>query len=352
MPRIGASHEVIQCIGSPLRLVRGNHGDDELRQHVERVLHDVRGFDVSRSHRFEDRQLLQRVVTEGRDEDSPAHRVERVARAADALQRRRHALGTLELHHLVHRPDVDAQLEGTRRDERAQLARLELSLEQVTTFPRERPVVRQRDLAPGESVHPRRHLLGLSPVVDEDERRSRAPDPLQHQWSDGRPDGAVDVREVFDRRHGRYLHLFHQPAIDDRHGAEARLLVRQRRVASAQEPADLVQRTLRRRETDALRWGGRHHAQTFEREGEVGAALRSGDGVNLVDDHRPERAEHRASADAGEQDVQRFRRGDQDVRRLAQHPRPRRRTGVAGAHRHSDLRELLSGSVEPRLQFA
>ena len=56
------------------------------------------------------------------------------------------------------------------------------------------------------------------------------------------------------------------------------------------------------------------------------------------------RAEHPAPAHARQHDVQRLRRRDQDVRRLAQHPRARRRRRVARAHGDADLGKLLAAA--------
>ena len=59
--------------------------------------------------------------------------------------------------------------------------------------------------------------------------------------------------------------------------------------------------------------------------------------MNLVDDDRPRRRQHFAAGFGTEQDVQRFRRGHDDVRRRPAHafPLPRRR--VAGAHPSADV---------------
>ena len=80
--------------------------------------------------------------------------------------------------------------------------------------------------------------------------------------------------------------------------------------------------------------------QAFEAEGEVDAALVPGQRVDFVHDDGAHGAEHLARLGAGEQQVERFRRGDEDVRRLAQHRRPVALWGIAGAHRHADVRQV------------
>ena len=91
--------------------------------------------------------------------------------------------------------------------------------------------------------------------------------------------------------------------------------------------------------------------ETLERDREVRTALRSGNGVDLVDDDRAQRAEHPASTKSREQDVQRLGRRDEDVRRRAHHPRARRRGRVTGTHADSNLGEVDVGSAEPIAQL-
>ena len=82
------------------------------------------------------------------------------------------------------------------------------------------------------------------------------------------------------------------------------------------------------------------------------AALVAGDGVDLVHDDGSGAGEHGPPALAGEEDVERFRGGHQDVRRLPAHRLARRARGVAGAHHGADagagLPGLGQGAVDAR----
>ena len=101
---------------------------------------------------------------------------------------------------------------------------------------------------------------------------------------------------------------------------------------AAEKSSDLVERTLCRRQSDALQ--GRtvlcpaQRLETFERQRQVRAALAGHEGMNLVDDDRVGGDEPLARA-RREQQKQRFRRGDQNVRGLAQE------TGTFGGRRVS-----------------
>src|SRR6185437_17139691 len=103
------------------------------------------------------------------------------------------------------------------------------------------------------------------------------------------PDRAADVREIFDRRLDGEGESLDQTAIDD--PAWARLDHCRRCVARggwlhANEKArDLVERPLRRRESDALRGARGEAFEALEGEREMRTALCPRDRVNLVDDH-------------------------------------------------------------------
>ena len=78
------------------------------------------------------------------------------------------------------------------------------------------------------------------------------------------------------------------------------------------------------------------------------AALRSGDGVNFVEDQRLHVAQHFAAAFGSEQDEERFGRGDQNVRRVLHHLQALGRGRVAGADGGADRREqnsLFGGEI-------
>ena len=118
MVRVGSPHELEQVFASPV--VDRDSGYDHLRQHIERILHDVGWLNISGAHRRDYRRDLHRVVAKSRYQYSAARHAQSVSGASDSLQRRGDALGRLQLYHQIDRPDVDSQLEGARRNQRAQ----------------------------------------------------------------------------------------------------------------------------------------------------------------------------------------------------------------------------------------
>ncbi len=161
-----------------------------------------------------------------------------------------------------------------------------------------------------------RDALCHAPCVDEHERGA----VLRNEFGQAR----VNFRPGFLRHHRfkrRTRNLEAQiapavmPRVDDRdfRGGPA---VRSR---AGEKIGDGANRILRGGEADALQAVATQSREPLEREREMGAALVRRDGVDLVDDHRARGLEHRAPGLRAEQDVERFRRRHQDVRRTAAH---------------------------------
>ena len=109
-----------------------------------------------------------------------------------------------------------------------------------------------------------------------------------------------------------------------------------------QEPRQGFNRALGRRKPNssgALRAEG---VQAFETEGQMRAPLVPGHGMNLVDDHAADAPQQGAAALGGEQQKERFRRGDQDLRRMLEHGGPGRSRGIAAAQGHAQLGHRIS----------
>ena len=119
---------------------------------------------------------------------------------------------------------------------------------------------------------------------------------------------------------------------------------------AAEEAGHLVDRAHGGREPEPLRPAAELVVEPLEAEREVGAALGRRDGVDLVDDDRLDPGE-RLAGSAGQQQEQRLRRGDQDVRRLRGEQPALVGRGVAGAHADGDVGHLAdrAGSAACRM---
>ncbi len=253
-----------------------------------------------------------------------------MAGAADALQERRDRARRADLADEVDRADVDAELERSGRDERLEVARLQPLLDAQAALARQRAVVARDHVLAEPQREVVRDALGQRARVHEDQRRAVAGDQL------GEP--VVDVGELLLRRHRfevarRHLDVQLEVALV----AEVDHLARP--VRADEEARDVLDRPLRRGEADAGRRGaGRDVLEALERQREVAAAAVAGERVDLVDDHGANVAQRLAAAFRGEQQVERLRRGDQDVGRAADHRLPLGLRRVAGAHAGPDRR--------------
>ena len=173
-----------------------------------------------------------------------------------------------------------------------------------------------------------RHAFGDAPLVDEDQRRAVLRDQAGQ--------AVVQLLPHFGRQHGaqrRSRHLdaeiafAHVAGVDDRHLAPA---------LADEEAPHLVQRLHGGRQAHAHRRLRAQRFQPLQRQHQVRAPLAARHRMQFVDDHALDRLEHRAARLRTEQDVERFRRGDQDVRRLATHALAFRGGRVAGAHGGAD----------------
>ena len=158
--------------------------------------------------------------------------------------------------------------------------------------------------------------LGHAPRVDEDQRRAvrgdEHRDPRRRPAATGRSTSPRRARSAAARARGRACGR----------SRCRRSRSRRRRHASPRRRRGSARPRRSAFASPTGRCGsaahGRSTSQPLERQRQVAAALARGQRVDLVDDHRAHRREHRAARLRAEQHVQRFGRRHEDVRRLAQ----------------------------------
>ena len=341
---VRAGDERVQVVDAqPVVAGRGGHGDDLLGEHVERVARHDGGLDLALAHALGDDRALEQVGAELGEDAALGDVADVVAGAADPLQAGGDRLRRLDLQHEVDGAHVDAQLEARGRHQARQLAGLEQVLDHEPLLARQRAVVGARDRLLRQLVEPQREPLGAAAAVDEDQRAAVLFDELEQLRVDRRPDrlarrlhaGALervelDVRVGLDHRLDGHVDLeverLAHAGVDDRAGA----------LRADQEAADLLERVLGGAQADPLHVAARRLRQPLERERQVRAALGLRDGVDLVDDHLLDAVEDLRRL-AGQHQVQRLGRGDEDVRRVADHVAPVLLRRVAGAQADLDV---------------
>ena len=116
--------------------------------------------------------------------------------------------------------------------------------------------------------------------------------------------GRAELAEILDRDDDLEVELLARARVDQLDRAPTR-----------DEPADLLERPLGRREPDALDRVLDEPLEPLDREREMDAALGAGDRVHLVEDQRLD-APKALAGGRREHQEERLRRRDQDVRRL------------------------------------
>jgi hypothetical protein len=187
-------------------------------------------------------------------------------------------------------------------------------LDPLAALPRQRSVVGGHLVLAQPLAQLVGHPFGQLSGVDEHQRRSMARDVggdtvedlVELIAGDGRLELAVGQLQ-------RQIEAAPMPAVDD--GGE-------RLTRSHQQASRRLGRLDRRREADTDGRTPGDGLEPLEREREVRAPLVAGQGVDLVDDDRLHRGEGGPRPFGGQVQVQRFGRGDEEVRRPADHHLP------------------------------
>jgi hypothetical protein len=98
-------------------------------------------------------------------------------------------------------------------------------------------------------------------------------------------------------------------------------------------------------------FSGDEGVEAFERQGKVSTAFVVGYSMDLVDDDRANATEVFPALAGGEEDVERFGGGDEDVWRVAEHGGTLFGEGVAGADAGADLRAEVAALECQLLDF-
>ena len=312
-----------------------------LRQNIHRCFRDGDAVKIALTNGAHERGAFEQVVTRRDEEPAFGNRSAPVASAADALQGRSDGAWRTNLADQIHAADIDSQFERSRGDERADLCRFQFS------FRSQPQIARQTAVMCGDGIFPQafpkmvRHALRHTARIDKNQRGAML---------GGQPSEAiVDFVPHFVGGHGAKL------AAGDFHGQieftpMADLHdVRRRLLRAGEKIGHEFDGFLRRGETDARQPLARQMVEAFERQRQVRAALVVRDRVDFVHDDRFDGPQDFAASCSSQQNVQGFRRSDQNVRRMPQHGAAFVRERVSGAHGRANFRHqhtALAGEFE------
>ena len=311
---------------------RGHH---LLGEHVQRLAHQPDTVQLTPAHGVDRGGGLEQVVSGQRVQDALGDGAQPVPRAPDPLQQRGDGARRPDVADQLDVADVDAQLQRRGGHHHRHLRGLELLLGFEPGLARQAAVVRQHlALAQpvGELV---RHSFHQPAGVHEHQGGAVALDLLH--------DAVVDLGPQRVGGDGPQLLVRHLDGqvqlalVAHVHDGAFRRAVALEPAGAHQQAGDVVHGFLGGAQPDALKRPSRQRVQPFQRQRQVGAALVPGHRVDLVDDHRVRVLQHLPAALCREKDVERLRRGDEDVRRVRDHALPLGRRGVAGAHGGADV---------------
>ena len=325
----------------------GRLGHHLLGQDVQRPFRDDDGVQPPLARAAQQRGALHQLVPGGRVQPPGRRPGAGVVGAADPLQEGGEAARRADLTHQLHRPHVDAELERGRGHQGPQVPGPKPGLDPLPAAPGQRPVVRghlRAELISEPFAQLVGDSLGHAAGVDEHQRG-----PVTGHV--GR-DHVQDLRRLLRRGDraelvvGQFQGQVQPPAMTGIHDRAARRPVRvvPVRARADQQPGDRLDRPLGGGQAHPLHRLPGDVRQPLQGEGQVRAALVPGHRVDLVHDHGAGAAQHGPAPFGGQQQVERLRRGDQDVRRVLEHGGPLGCRRVTGPDRDADRRP---GQPEP-----
>ena len=229
----GLAYEGVERVGVPG--VHADHGDDLLREHVERIARVVDGFHLAGVHGLGDGGAGDEIAAVLGVHDGGAGAADVVIGAADAL----HAAGDrgrrFDQHDQIDGAHVDAEFERGSGDEAAQGAHLEAVFDLLALVGGDAAVMGADQGFAGEFVDGAGDALGEAAAVDEDERGGVGADEFQELGMNGAPDGGaggglgggaagqrdgvVEARHVVERDFDADVDALGLAGIDDGDGA-------------------------------------------------------------------------------------------------------------------------------------
>ena len=295
---IGAPHQSKQIVLAPL-LGRARR-DDLLGHDVERRPGNLDGIQIARPDCTYQRGAFQKVIPRHRHEPPFRYGSAPMAGAANALQRDGNRARRADLANQIDGADVDAQLKGSRGDQRPQFAGLQAAFGFAAQFARQAAVMRGDGVVAHSVGQMESDALGQAPGVHENQGRSVSTGQF----------GDPVVGLVPDLVRGNWAEFASRNFHAKVHRAPAADFHNHRRgpAGAGEEPAQALDRLLRGGKADPGNRAPCECLQAFERKRKVRAALVVGNGMNLVDDDGLCGAKHLPASLGGQQDVERFGR--------------------------------------------
>ena len=192
-------------------------GDDLLGEHIERRARNPQRVEFAAPHAIEQRRAFDQIVARSRKEPAFRHAADMVARAPDALQKRRDRARRTHLADQIDVADIDAEFQRSGRDQHPQLAALEPLFGVETMLFGEAAVMRGDHVLAEPLGQMARGALGHAARVDENQRGAMQRDQFGEAVVDALPHFVGHDRfERHGRNFQREIALADVADVDDR----------------------------------------------------------------------------------------------------------------------------------------
>ena len=316
------------------------HGNQVLAEHIQAPARRLGLLHAALARGLRGHAALNRFQLRARIHLHHAHAAGMVACTPQTLHRARHRARAADLKHLVDIAHVDAQLHRGGGAQKAQFALAQRILGFLPLLLGKAAVMHAREILSAELIDVIGELFRVPARLAKRDDAVRALAARVHGLGDLLPHVPVfaraQARHAANGKGDLLLHLRR----DDRRASGRKKLRGQR------------QRLDRRGKSHALNAAAAEAFQPREGEHQMRAALGIDERVQLVDDHCARRAQNALSASAGEHEVERFGRSDEDMRRLSHHARALRLWGITRAHLCADGVRVLDALQRPAQVFA
>ena len=284
-----------------------------LGQHIEPAGTKCLAVALAFVDRLLGRHRLEKFKAVARYQQGPAGRIEPVIGPPDPLQQPRAALGRAHLHDQINIAPIDPQIEAGGSDQRAQLAARHRAFDFAPRLLRQRAMMNpDRQVIRIGFPQLLKNELGQKARVAEDQRRVVGADrfdQLRHCPSRGMPAPRhPGILGQQDRELGRRAGFTQYQRDATQIAMRCQPAFERGRIGQRRRQGDPLQR-------------GRKRLQPGQREREQVTAFGRRERVHLVDHNPLQSSKQRVSLGIGEQQRERFRRGQQHMRRA--HPLPR-----------------------------
>ncbi len=185
--RGAANRRRTELAGVPI--VHRHHGDDLLRQHVERIARIADALHFALVHGARDGGAGHQIAAKLREDDGRTDAADMMAGAADALHAARHRRRRFDLHHQIDRAHIDAQFERGGGDDAAQRSQFQALFDLLALRRGHAAVMRADQHFAGKFIDRAGDALRQAAAVDEDQRGGVRPHQFQQLGMNRAPDG-------------------------------------------------------------------------------------------------------------------------------------------------------------------